>query len=78
MVSNKAVPEDLNLQFRSKFNHGLGFTNHGRLQCAILKDLYGLKEKRTHKSVFFQKIQNEIFEILNIFKINMKFTRVAY
>ena len=44
MVSSKTVRWDLNLKFRSKFNHG--FTNH----CyAILKALHGLKEKRTHK-----------------------------
>ena len=44
MVSSKTVRWDLNLKFRSKFNHG--FTNH---RYAILKALHGLKEKRTHK-----------------------------
>lgn len=35
MVSRKAVPEDFNLKYRSKFNPG--FTNHGYLCCAIIK-----------------------------------------
>ena len=43
MVSSKAVPEHLNQKFRSKFNHGY-------LHCAILKALYGFKEKRAHKA----------------------------
>ena len=34
-VSSNIVPEDLNIKFRSKFNHG--FTNRGCLQCGILK-----------------------------------------
>ena len=33
----------LNIKFRSKFNHG--FTNRDCLHCAILKALYGFKEK---------------------------------
>ena len=33
LVSSKAVPEDLNMKFRSKLNHG--FTNCGCLHCAI-------------------------------------------
>ena len=43
MVSSKIVPGNLNLKFSLKFNHG--FTNHGCLYCAILKSLYGFKEK---------------------------------
>ena len=35
IISSKAVPEDLNVNFRSNFNHG--FTNRGCLRCAILK-----------------------------------------
>ena len=37
--SVKTVPEDLNLKFRSKFNHS--FTNHGCLHYAALKALSG-------------------------------------
>ena len=48
MVSSKTVPENLNLKFRSKFIHG--FANNGCLHCAILKALYGFKEKRAHKA----------------------------
>ena len=75
MVSSKTVPEDLNLKLILKFNPG--FTNHGCLQCAILKSLYGFKEKRDHKArdsqFLFQNVQNEIFEILKIIKNYMKF-----
>ena len=39
MVSTKALPEDLNLKFRLKLNHGC-------FHCAILKGLHGVKEKR--------------------------------
>ena len=35
--------EDLNMKFRSKFNHGL--TNYGYLHCVILKALYIFKVK---------------------------------
>ena len=35
IVSSKAVPKDLKMKFRSKFNHG--FTNRGCLHCVILK-----------------------------------------
>ena len=48
MVSSKTVPENLNLKFRSKFIHG--FANNGCLQYAILKGLYGFKQKRAHKA----------------------------
>ena len=34
IFSSKAVAEDLNMKFRSKFNHG--FANRGCLHCAIL------------------------------------------
>ena len=34
VLSRKAVPEDLNMEFRLKFNHG--FTNCGSLHCGIL------------------------------------------
>ena len=55
MVSTKALPEDLNLKFRLKLNHGC-------FHCAILKGLHGVKEKRAHKVrdghfFFFQNIQ---------------------
>ena len=39
MVSSKSVLEDLHPKFKSKLNHGF-------LYCAILKALYGFKEKR--------------------------------
>ena len=48
MVSSKTVPENLNLKFRSKFIHG--FANNDCLQYAILKGLYGFKQKRAHKA----------------------------
>ena len=51
MVSNKTVPEELNLNFRSKFNHG--FSNHGCLHWSMLKACYGFKEKRAHKGKRF-------------------------
>ena len=71
MVSNKPVLEDLNLKFRSKFNHGC-------LHCAIPKALYIFKGKRANKtrdSPFF--LQNEIFKVLKMFKINIKLIRAA-
>ena len=49
IVSNKAVPEVLNVKFRRKFKNG--FTNRGCLPCAILKALHGFKKKRTHKAI---------------------------
>ena len=61
IVSSKAVVEDLNMKFRSKFNHG--FTNPGCLA-------------RNMQS-FHQNVQNEIFKILKMSKYNMKFTRAA-
>ena len=67
------VKLDLNLKFRSKFNHG--FTNHDYLDCAILKALQNFMVKRVHEAIYqflFQNVQNEIFEILNI-----KFTKVT-
>ena len=67
MVSNKTVPEDLNLKLRSNFNPG--FTVHGCLHCAILKAIYGLRDS-----------QFEIFKIQNLkFKIfKMRFLDLAY
>ena len=43
MASKKPVPQDLNLKFRSKFNH---YTNYTSLYYPILKVLYGFKEKQ--------------------------------
>ena len=37
------------MKFISKLNDG--FTNRGCLFCAILKALYGFKEKRAHKVI---------------------------
>ena len=53
MVSSKALPEDFNPQFRSKFNHG--FTTHGCFHCATLKALSSFKEKQDRKSIFLSK-----------------------
>ena len=38
IVSNKAVPEVLDMKYRSEFKHA--FTNRGCLHCAILQDLH--------------------------------------
>ena len=75
MVSNKTVPEGLNLKLRSNFNPG--FTIHGYLHYAILKATYGLMEKRDHKA---RDSQFEIFKIQNLkFKIfKMRFLDLAY
>ena len=62
MVSSKAVLVDLNLKYRSKFNHG--FTNH---RC--LHKLYKiLREKEPTSQFDFQNVQNEVFIILKRFK----------
>ena len=77
MVSSKAVPEILNMKYRSGFKHC--FTNRGYLHCAILKALHSFQEKRAHKSrdmqFFLQNVPNEIFKIFKMFGNNMKFTR---
>ena len=67
VVSSKAVPEDLNMKFRSKFNHR--FTNHGCLYWAISK------ASKTRDLQFF--LQNVANEILKMFKYNMKLPRAA-
>ena len=56
MVSSKAVPENLNLKLRSKFNHGC-------MRCAFLEVLCSFKEKRADEAryFFFQDVQDEIF-----------------
>ena len=61
IISSKAVPEDLNVKFKSKFNHG--FTNRGCLRCAILKA--------------YKTRDMQFFKILKMFKHNMKVTRAA-
>ena len=53
------------MKFRSKFNHR--YTNHGCLNCAILK-AYKAKDMK----FFLQNVQNEICKILKMFK----YTRV--
>ena len=64
MVSGETVQKDLNLKCRSKFNPGFtnhGFTFYGCFHWAILKALYGFKEKRAHKtraSQFFFRNEN--------------------
>ena len=77
MVSSKAVPENLNLKLRSKFNHG--FTNHGCMRCAFLEVLYSFKEKRADKAryFFFKIFKMRFFEILKMFKNSMKFLRAT-
>ena len=73
------MPENLNLKFRSKFNPI--FTCHGCLNYAILRPIYGFKVRRDHKAKHsrfpFQNVQNEIFEILKMFKNNMKIARAG-
>ena len=48
-------------------------TNRGYLHCAILTALNDFQKKRAFKSrdmdFFFQNIPNEIFKILEMFKI---------
>ena len=66
------LQRNLELKFRSKFNHDL--TNHGYLH-SDLKILYDFKIKRgqeqRHNQFFFQNLQsNEIFEIFKMFKNN--------
>ena len=65
MVSRKAVPEDFNLKYRSKFNPG--FTNHGYLCCAIIKlsksFIYDFKGKK-----WLQGIRSE-FSSFKMFKM---------
>ena len=46
-LSGKTVSENLNLKFRSKFNHD--FTNNGCLHCVILKSLSNFKETDNFK-----------------------------
>ena len=79
LTCTNTVPVDLNIKFVSKFNHS--FINRGCLHCAIVKVLYGFKEKRAHKvreiQFFLQNVQNVIFKILKMFKNNTKFTRAA-
>ena len=61
---------DLNLKFRSKFNHS--FTNHVYVHCAIPKSLYNFMVKRAHEArdsqFLFQNVQNKIFEIFKMLK----------
>ena len=73
---------NLNVKFRSKFNHG--FTNQGYLHSAVWKALRNFKIKRDqeprHNQFFFQNVQNnEIFEIFKMFEnnswINIYFTK---
>ena len=67
------------MKYRSEFKHG--FTNRDCLHCAILKALHGFREKRVHKArdmqFFLQNVQNEIFQILKMFKRSMKLTTAA-
>ena len=54
LLFSKAVPEDFNMKFRSKFNHG--FTNRGCFHCATLSlqgkrcnfsfEMFGMKLSR--------------------------------
>ena len=79
MVSSKTVREDLNLQFRSKFNRGC--TKHSCFHYAILKVLHGFKKKRTTKEidrqfVFYNIQNNEICEILKMFENIIQFSRL--
>ena len=64
--SPKKLSEDLNMKFRSKFNHG--FTYDGCLHCVILKTLYNFKVKRVNEA--------RDFSLKNVRK-DKKFTRAA-
>ena len=52
------LSEDLNLKFRSKYNHS--FTNYGCYHSAILKALYNFKVKREHKAKYSQCLLQNI------------------
>ena len=71
MVSSKAVPEELDLKFRSKFYHGC-------LYCEILRALYGFKE-RAHKlrDFPFKMFTMRFLRYLKLVKNYMKFSRSA-
>ena len=67
------LKKNLKLKFRLKFNHT--FTNHGYLQSPVWKTLYNFKIKRAQNArnnqFLFQNVwNNEIFEILKLFKNN--------
>ena len=62
IVSSNAVLEDLNIKFRSKFNHG--FTNRGCLHKAY---------KARDMQFFLQNVQNKISKILEMFKYKNEF-----
>ena len=57
IVSSKAVPNDLKMKFRSKFNHG--FINRSCLRCAILKDY-----KARDMQFFLRNAQHKDFQDL--------------
>ena len=85
VLSSKAVPEVLDMKYRSEFKHG--FANRGQnlnmvllivVICTVpLKALHGFQEKRAHKSremkFFLQNVQNKIFKIFKMFKNIMSF-----
>ena len=49
IVSSKAVPEVLDMKYRSEFKYGV--TNHGCLHCATLKALYGKKKEPAKQEI---------------------------
>ena len=69
------------LSSKSIWIQNLVITNHGYLHCAVLKALYNFKVKRVHEArdnqSFFQNVQDEISEIFEMFKNNLKFTTAA-
>ena len=70
------LQNDLNLKFRSKFNHG--FTNHGYVHCATLKSFMAkIAHEARDNQFLFQNVQDEIFEVFKTFKNKMKFTRAG-
>ena len=66
VVCSKTVLEDLNIKFRSKFNHG--FTRCGYLHSAILKVTVLRKKEPTRQQIQnvqnLSNCQNEVFKIL--------------
>ena len=62
----------MSIKFRSKYNHG--FTNRGCVHCAILKALYGFKEKETTR----QKIRNFSFKFFLLSNRDKNTTLMIY
>ena len=68
IVSSKAVPEVLDMKYRSEFKYGV--TNHGCLHCATLKALYGKKKSPQNKryAFFLSEFSKWDFQDFQIFE----------